>query len=946
MPERMAQSMTIDEMRVLHQRALQEAEAKRTELRLVLASRYRELVGSSDKVLRMRDRAQELYNLVHALPELLEKLEQTKLPETSTVEETKESPEEALAAQTARMRRKLSELPRLAYRSLDRNEVHKAATTLIDLFTLIASQTKEYPMANLLGRPNADHSTPSLLSSKTPEAALMATQMRMIYLQVQTLPRKILRLARTKLSRPALDDKGAHASAAALAALHLLGTAEGNKQTTTASALLETYFEAKAQLLMGLLQKLNVKEPEGAEEILAELLLLLQHDVIVHPYEIFVLRRVPGDQAQTVHDCLPLWDAAAVQMRCSKFLAYHLPLIRNKVKTVLVSIAGTTASALGHIRQSLYDKTDGAECMRALNEDNPVTTWDDAVGALVDLRTVLGQGPSDRKFSLWSALFSHTFSSLVHSLLTTAFHSVHSKVVATLRTSLASAPEVVLPHEAYRNTMRIATDLDESLRKVSKDAYELLVHAEERVESEQRLRQSLYVQTCEILGRLVVEIRRIAADESLKNPNKDMIVARLCYLLKFRLTSLPKLLDPTTIPTSTGMITYVDLESAFSLADDDDDGLIQLQEAMQATESAFAGTQFQGAEMVRETLLLADDIDLAAESVTLHELVLLTARGLRHEKGERSALGTVQAALDAIVDPCLDRWGRKATAVTESLNDIVGTAVECTDEEYQRLFSTEGNSDLPAVSPFVMGYMLKIVAVLNQTTTPSDSLAPPAECSKGMMADPTAFLDRLRLALLRQSMGQITTCWEKALDSADLSAARPAALKQFLVDVSFLRHCFLERNKYGLGPSSASTESAEKKLVALVARVDKSVSDKCSRASLMSLPQRMKEKHSYALTVSDLFLSSLFGESDAIVSVGGEVDLGSSTTAGPFFYSPLASSRRFALLPIQSDRSLSDLQLKTKYAKEKQETDRRQESSADSLMSSGLGFFSSMLKKK
>ena len=494
MTERMAQSMTIDEMRLLHQRALQEAEAKHTELRLVLASRYRELVGSSDKVLRMRDRAQELYNLVHALPELLEKLEQTQnISETGDgTEEAKESPEETLAAQTAHLRRQLSELPRLAYRSLDRNQVHKAATTLIDLFTLIASQTKEYPMANLLGRPNG--SAPLILTSMNPDAALVATQMRMIYLQVQTLPRKILRLARAKLSRPALDQDraSAKASAAALAALHLLGAAEGKDEATTATALLETYFEAKAKLLMELLHKLNVKEPEGAEAILAELLLLMQHDVIVHPYEIFVLRRVPGDdQGQSVHDCLPLWDAEAVQTRCSKFLAYHLPLIRNKVKTVLVSIAGTTASALGHIRQSLYDKTDGAECMRALNEENPVTTWDEAVGALVDLRSVLGQGSSDRKFSLWSALFSHTFSSLVHSLLTTAFHSVHSKVVATLRSALASAPEVVLPHEAYRNTLRIANDLDQSLRTVSNDAYELLVHAEEREESEQRLRQSL-----------------------------------------------------------------------------------------------------------------------------------------------------------------------------------------------------------------------------------------------------------------------------------------------------------------------------------------------------------------------------------------------------------------------------------------------------------------------
>jgi hypothetical protein len=480
---------------------------------------------------------------------------------------------------------------------------------------------------------------------------------------------------------------------------------------------------------------------------------------------------------------------------------------------------------------------------------------------------------------------------------------------------------------------------------VSKDAYELLVHAEEREESERRLRQSLYVQTCEILGRLVVEIRRIAVDQALKNPNKDIIVGRLCYLLKYRLTSLPKLLDPTTIPTTTGMISYVDLESAFSLADDDDDGVIRLQEAMQATESAFAGTQFQGAEMVRETLLLADDIDLSTESVTLHELVLLTARGLRHGESQRSALGTVQAALDAIVDPCLDRWGWQVASTTESLNDIVTHASKVTDEEYYRLFSNGEKQNVPSVSPFIMGYLLKLVAVLNQTTTPSDALAPPLESIRGTMASSTAFLERIRLALLRQSMDRITTCWSEALDGADLSAIGGNALKQFLVDVSFLQYCFLERNRYGLGSKSSATKNAEKKLGDLVTRLDRLVSDKCSRASLISLPQGMKEKHHHALTVSDLLLSSLFGQS---LDSGGSADsdIGMGANAEPFFYSPLPSSRRFLLLPIQSDRSLNDLQLKTKYAKEKQDTDHRQESTTDSLMSSGLGFFSSMLKKK
>merc|ERR1740139_330131 len=93
--------------------------------------------------------------------------------------------------------------------------------------------------------------------------------------------------------------------------------------------------------------------------------------------------------------------------------------------------------------------------------------------------TTLATGSSgNRKFSLWGTLFSNTFSSLVNSLLSASFHSVHARVVATLRASLANAPALrsILPHEAYRNSLRIATDLDASLKKVSDDAHELLVH--------------------------------------------------------------------------------------------------------------------------------------------------------------------------------------------------------------------------------------------------------------------------------------------------------------------------------------------------------------------------------------------------------------------------------------------------------------------------------------
>ena len=70
----LSKSLTIDEMWALHRQALSEAEAKKTELKLVLASRYRELVGSSDEVLDMQRDAKVLDELVTSIPGLVEEL--------------------------------------------------------------------------------------------------------------------------------------------------------------------------------------------------------------------------------------------------------------------------------------------------------------------------------------------------------------------------------------------------------------------------------------------------------------------------------------------------------------------------------------------------------------------------------------------------------------------------------------------------------------------------------------------------------------------------------------------------------------------------------------------------------------------------------------------------------------------------------------------------------
>ncbi|KAL3945849.1 MAG: hypothetical protein SGBAC_000121, partial [Bacillariaceae sp.] len=726
--QNLSRSMTIEEMRELHRRAQRDAEAKQTELRLVLASRYRELVGSSDEVTKMRERAQELHELVHALPELMGKLIQC--TEEDSSEETKDAGEAAKEVDKVTiLRQDLAALPRRVHRALDNDNVHEATVSLLVLFRLIAEQTQDFPLASALA--------PDVAFSPVPNSSsMLQAQMKMTFLHVQTLPAKIARQSTKILDSAAsfgsTPEFGAETSAAALSTLDLLDISEKADRTTK---LLDMYFDSKAALLQGYLNELNPSNSDdggtdNTEDILSKIVLILQYDIILHPYQMFILRKFPcaphsGSTVEGITKSLPMFPASIVQSKVSNFLSAHLPLIRTKVKSVLVNIAGTTASALGKIRQSLYDKTDGMECMERL-DNSGICSWEEAVSGIVDVQVVLssshgvGGGPiaqgeataTPSKFSLWGVLFSNTFSSLVHSLLTTSFQSVHTRVVSTLRESLANAPPLscILPHEAYRNTLHMATELDSALLKVSADAHELLVHAEEREESERRLKQSLYVQTCEILGRLLSELRRMLLLQDKSQAVMNLIVGRLCHLLKYRLTALPTLLDPNSSPAvlagTSGMISLLELSSAFELADDNDDGLITFQEAFEAVDSAFSGTQHHGAAMVRETLLLpavGEKKDAAPASlgvnakacmpqdVTLSELTLLLARGLRHEQsGEHSALGTIQESLDAIISDSFSKWAKEVldpctSSLSTNLESSIGIFSSYSEDEYKRV---------------------------------------------------------------------------------------------------------------------------------------------------------------------------------------------------------------------------------------------------------------------
>jgi Vps51/Vps67 len=987
--QNMAKSMTIDEMRYLHQRALSEAEAKRTELKLVLASRYRELVGSSDEVIKMKERSQELHELVQALPTLLEKVAKPQL--TEPVEERKEESaiiknQKSEDSVSSVMRRDLFDLPPIIYRALDKNDVHMASMKLIELFTLISSCTDEFPLANML----ADSSNKIKSISKTLDARL-EIQVRMTYLQMQTLPDKICRLASSVLGRAASYDNslispsfGAVNSAASLSTLNSL---EIRRKDHRAEWLLNTYYDSKAKLLSSLLAKLSMPDrsntatgTHNAESVLSNIILILQYDIVLHPYQIFVLRNFPTDSSDIlpldIMKSLPVFDQEMVKAKCSKFLSSHLPLIRNKVKSILVSIAGTTASALGQIRQSLYDKTDGIESLQKLN-DNGVCSWYDAVETLVDIRTVLSSASdaardvTNQRFSLWGALFSGTFSSLVHSLLTTAFQSVHESVISTLRTSLANAPtmDCILPHEAYRNTLRLATNLDEALRKVSEDAHELLVHAEERVESERRLRQSLYVQTCEIMGRLICELRRLAfaEDADRTDATKDFVIGRLCYLLKFRLKSLPTLLaaeaSPASMRTTVGMINFFALQSAFELADHDEDGLITFEEAMEAAESAFNGTPFRGAEMVRETLLLSAEgkesksTGMIAPTVTLGELSLLTAAGLRHElNGPESALGILQQCLDGIVAGCFQKWSSSVlshvfSTLDDNLQDFATTATLASDNEWLRMFGANQtlteSPEQKGVSPCFVETFLECSCILNRNVCPSD-LYPPISSTEqakslGLLTpkqDIPTLKDCIRHSLLTSLLKFINASAQSMLrrDEPGIGMYCDKAKIQLHADLLFVQRC---TKRVDLFSSKTSGHNSKDDIGIIASELTRLLQELGSDSA-----DDIESKHNSIYESSEMFFASLFGgEMTVLSSLPG--DRGNTVSNVPLIHLPISSTRRFILLPVQTERSINEIQLRKKQAKEReQQAAEKADTSSGNVMSTGFGFFSSMLKKK
>ena len=104
-----------------------------------------------------------------------------------------------------------------------------------------------------------------------------------------------------------------------------------------------------------------------------------------------------------------------------------------------------------------------------------------------------------------------------------------------------------------------------------------------------------------------------------------------------------------------------------------------------------------------------------------------------------------------------------------------------------------------------------------------------------------------------------------------------------------------------------------------------------------------------------MFLSSLLGEDDmtalSVTNKENTVDSIYERDEIPsLLINPLSSSRRFTLLPIQAEQSVKELQLIRNLEKERADKADGEKmsgaSAAANAVSSGIGYFSSFLKKK
>jgi hypothetical protein len=424
---------------------------------------------------------------------------------------------------------------------------------------------------------------------------------------------------------------------------------------------------------------------------------------------------------------------------------------------------------------------------------------------------------------------------------------------------------------------------------------------------------------------------------------------------------------------------------------------------MEAMEVAFSGTHFHGSEMLRDTMLLSSTTDTTASgtsrTLTLSEMALLSARGLRHSAdGPESALGTIQRILNDLVDQCFSKWAR--VAISKPLKEcvagtrkLIDTASTVNHEEWKRLYiynsvldrqeesmeeqSAIDSPDIGSVSSFVVSFFISIASILNQSVSPSDSIQPFSSQlyarEMGIESNQNSNMTvLLRSCIQRESLLSLSKSLHALIisdgsESGQLTIAKccSSSLLQILHDLSFISQCYFKNNivdfalgkpvHIGLSEDMTMKNTAEYSkhiLEEMISRIkiflhkEKGINDD----EYLNIIERRQQE---VFEACNLFFTALFGERKIDVQGANANSLPGGITDFrpiPLLVNPLPSSRRFLLLPIQAEQSMKELELIQNLEKErtdKVETEKKGVgSTAASAVTSGFGFFSSMLNKK
>jgi hypothetical protein len=279
------------------------------------------------------------------------------------------------------------------------------------------------------------------------------------------------------------------------------------------------------------------------------------------------------------------------------------------------------------------------------------------------------------------------------------------------------------------------------------------------------------------------------------------------------------------------------------------------------------------------------------------------------------------------------------------------------------------------VSPGVVAYILNIGSILNSNVAPSDCLSPIPNLehatSLGITLSETkkivpTFMEVIRWSLLDESLHAASSTLHGMImnNTTGLGQCGISALIQCYIDITFFKTCYVDRNQNGFNllVEKMSYRRAESiaKLDTILQQIEPLIQSHKDNTQGRELIKKVlmlsSESQQRIFEMSDLFVSSLIGAAQNTIESSVSDMTMSSTMSEPMFPLPLPSSRRFVLLPVQVDRSLSDIQgLQNKYGKveasSSMATDGRSTNHNDgynssNVISGGLGFLSSMLKTK